>query len=385
MEKGISDKIPAVLQQARKLAGYDLLTIGKNAIYGCFDIIQTAIEAAVAASSIEAKAKSADADTVFYHLGKLSVENVEKMLKSQVRRAVKLVKRKFGDRKFAVAIDYTDEMFYGDEKTDGIVGTKHKKGSNYAFKYLTVNIVTNGCRFFLFAYPVFQRGKNWLYVEKTLDLLEELGLKVHVLLLDREFNESKTLDLLQGRNYRFIIPAVQNSKFNRLKKTADRFPAIARCWKVAGIETTMIMLEEDGHIYGYVTNLPEDFYKNDVYVLSELYSKRWGIETAHRVEDDFRIYTTTKNGFVRYFFFAISVLLYNLWVWVNLSFGAASHTRIKVEELKQLLTKGFEDFWRWLSSPERWLSMLSLGNSKGAQFACFWLPAKPARSAGALS
>jgi hypothetical protein len=36
MEKGILDKIPAVLQQARKRAGYDLLTIGKNAVYGCF-------------------------------------------------------------------------------------------------------------------------------------------------------------------------------------------------------------------------------------------------------------------------------------------------------------------------------------------------------------
>ena len=155
-------------------------------------------------------------------------------------------------------------------------------------------------------------------------------------------------------------------------------------WKIADAETTLVLLEEDGHVYGYLTNLPEKFYRDNAYVLSELYSKRWGIETAHRVEDNFRIYTTTKNGFVRYFFFIISVLLYNLWIWVNLTFGAAFHTSIKVEELKQLLTKGFEDFWRWLSSPERWLSMLSLGNSKEAQFACFWLPVTQAGSAGAL-
>jgi len=375
MEKGISDKIPAVLkQQARKITSYDLLKLGKNALYECFDVIQAAVEAAIATSSIEAKAKSANADTVFYHLGKLSVENVENMLKSHVYRAVKLVKRRFGDRKFAVAIDYTDEMFYGDENTKGIVGTKHKKGSNYAFKYLTVNIVTNGCRFFLFAYPVFQRGNNWVYVEKTLNLLEELGLKAYVLLLDREFNESKTLDLLQARGYSFIIPAVQNSKFNRLKKTADRFPAIARCWKVAGVETTMILLEEEGHIYGYVTNLPEEFYKDDVYVLSVLYSKRWGIETAHRVEDDFRIYTTTKNGIVRYFFFVMSVLIYNLWVWVNLTFGVDGFIFVKVDELRQLLMKLFDDFRQWLSSPDRWFSQHSLENEKRLLFIRFWLP-----------
>jgi len=376
MEKGISDKIPAVLQQARKLASYDLLTIGKNAVHGCFDVIQTAVEAAVAASSIESRAKSANADTVFYHLNKLSVESVETMLKSQVARHVKLIKRRFGNRKFAVAIDYTDEMFYGDKKTGGIVGTKHKKGSNYAFKYLTVNIVTNGCRFFLFTYPIFQRGDNWIYIEKTLDILEELGLKTYVLLLDKEFNDSKTLDLLQSRDYKYIIPANQDKKFERWKNAAERFPAISREWKVAEVETTLVMLEEEQHVYGYLTNLPEDFYKNDVYVLSELYSKRWGIETAHRVEDDFRIYTTTKNGFIRYFFFAISVLVYNIWVWVNLNFGIEGPKRITVEELKQILTKAFEDFWRWLASPERWFSMRSLENAGKVLLhclaACLW-------------
>jgi len=371
METGILDKIPTVLQQARKLAGYDLLKIGKNAVYGCFDIIQTAIEAAAAASSIEAKARTADADTVFYHLNKLAVEDVEKMLKSHVAKEVRLLKRRFGNRKFAVAIDFTDEMFYGDKETEGVVGTKHKNGSNYAFKYMTVNIVTAGCRFFLFACPVFGRGENWRYIEKALDSLEELGIKTHVLLLDKEFNESGTLGLLNERNYGYVIPADKDSKFERWKRAVERLPAIFRSWKIADVETTLVMLDEGEQVYGYLTNLPEGLYKDNAYVLSELYSKRWGIETAHRVEDRFRIFTTTKNGLVRYFFFAISVLLYNLWVWVNLNFGIQYSASMSVEELKQLLTKGFEDFWRWLSSPERWLSLPSLGILGRAQFACF--------------
>jgi len=297
---------------------------------------------------------------------------------------VRHLKRRFGDRKFAVAMDYTDEMFYGNKETHGVVGTKHKDGSNYAFKYMTVNIVTAGCRFFLFSYPIFERGDNWLNIEKALDSLEELEIKTYVLLLDKEFNDSNTLELLDARNYKYVIPADQDSKFERWKKAAERFPAILRGWTISDVETTLIMLEEDGQIYGYLTNLPEKFYKDNAYVLSELYSKRWGIETAHRVEDDFRIYTTTKNGIIRYFFFVISVLLYNLWVWANLNFGVETSVRITVEELKQLLIKGFEDFWRWMVSPERWLSMLSLGNSKGARIACFGWLAKPAGSAGAL-
>ncbi len=372
MEWAFGDKIPAALmQQARKMARDVLLKIGKNALYSVFDIIQPVIEAAVAATSVERKAKTADADTVFYHLEKLSVDDIEKLLKRKVSRAVKLAKRRFGNRKFAVAIDYTDEMFYGDEELAPVVGTKHKDGSSYAFKYLTVNIVMEGCRFFLFTYPIFTRGDNWVYVEKVLDLLEEFCLKTYVLLLDKEFNDSKTLDLLQDRGYWYIIPADQDSKFDRWKKAADRFPATFRGWTVAEVETTLIMLEEEGHIYGYLTNLPEDFYRDDAYVLSKLYSKRWGIETAHRVEDDFRIYTTTRNGTIRYFFFVISILIYNLWVWVNLNFGLVGSLRISVAEIKEILTKSFEEFWRWLSSPERWFSLTS--NEKIGK--CYFLAA----------
>jgi len=365
------DKIPAALmQQARRMARDVLLKIGKNALYSVLDIIQPVIEAAVAVSSIERKAKTADADTVFHHLEKLSVEEIEQLLKRRVKRAVKLAKRRFGDRKFAIAVDYTDEMFYGDEEQAPVVGTKHKDGSNYAFKYLTVNIVMAGCRFFLFAYPIFARGENWFYLEKVLDLLEEFEVKTYVILLDREFNDSKSLCLLQERGYKYIIPADQDSKFERWKKAADRFPAIFRGWSVAEVETTLIMLEEEEQIYGYLTNLPEDFYRDNAFVLSELYSKRWGIETAHRVEDDFRIYTTTRNGVIRYFFFVISVLVYNLWVWVNLNFGLEGNMRITVAEIKEILSKAFDEFWRWRSSSERWFSLPSFGNLKSATFGC---------------
>lgn len=373
MDNALENKIHAALeQQARKLAGFDLLKLGKNAIYGAFCILMTVIEAATDAASIESKAKEADADTVFYHLGKLTVEAVEGMLKANIGRAVKLAKRMFGGRKFAIAIDYTDEMYYGDENNAPVVGTKQKNGSSYAFKYLTVNIVVKDCRFFLFAYPVFERGDNWKYVEKVLDLLGEFDIKTHVLLLDREFNDSMTLELLQERGYCYIIPADQDSKFERWKKAAGKFPAIFRGWNVAGAETDLVMLEEKGHVYGYLTNLPREFYSHDAFVLSGLYAKRWGIETAHRVEDKFRIYTTTKNGVARYLFFAFSVLLYNLWVWINLAFGLSGAASLRVDEMVQMLRKAFEEFWRWLKTPERWFCC-QLEKFGGASF-CAWQP-----------
>lgn len=385
MDSEISDKIPAALMhQARKIANYDLLKIGKNALYSAFTMLMTVVEAAASAASIESTAKAADADTIFYHLSKLTVEEIEKMFKTNVQRSVKLAKRMFGGRKFAIAIDFTDEMFYGDESKAQVVGTKPKNGSSYAFKYLTVNIVVKGCRFFLFAYPVFERGEIWRHVEKVLDVLEEYEIKTYVLLLDREFNDGMTLELLQSRGYWFVIPADQDSKFERWKKAADRLPAIFRGWSIAGVETNLVMLQEEGHVYGYLTNLPEEFYKNNAFVLSELYGKRWGIETAHRVEDRFRIYTTTKNGIVRYLFFAISMLLYNLWVWLNLTFGLSGSANITVDELIGLLLKSFDEFWRWLKSPDRWFCCWVESFGRAAfcpwqQYAACWQPTLPIR------
>jgi putative transposase len=46
-----------------------------------------------------------------------------------------------------------------------------------------------------------------------------------------------------------------------------------------------------------------------------LYSKRWGIETSYRVKKhSFRAKTTSKNYYIRLFYFLFSVLMYNLWI-----------------------------------------------------------------------
>lgn len=369
MRKKVENKIcTAVKKKARQIAKHDLLPMGKNSIYDLFALLLTVIEAAAASSSVELKAMGPDADTVFYHLQKLSVEAVESMLKVFVGRAVKLIKRRFGNRKFAVAIDFTEEMYYGKKGNPSVVGTKHKNGSNFAYRFLTVSIVTNNCRFFLFAYPA-ERGRNSFYVEKVIGILREFEIKAYVLLLDREFNDAETINLLQEEDYCYIIPSDQDSKFKRWAKAAGKYPAIARGWRIADLaETTLVILEEKEHVYGYFTNLPESFYKDDAYALSFLYSKRWGIETAHRVDDKFRIYTTTKEGVFRYFFFVISVLLYNLWVWINLNFGLFGNAAIRVDEIKDMLRKIYDEFLRLLSCPEKWFSFGLQNSFEGVTF-----------------
>jgi putative transposase len=51
--------------------------------------------------------------------------------------------------------------------------------------------------------------------------------------------------------------------------------------------------------------------------IRERYRQRFGIETSYRQRRQGRIYTCTRNPFVRLFFVALSFILRNVWVWIH--------------------------------------------------------------------
>ena len=48
------------------------------------------------------------------------------------------------------------------------------------------------------------------------------------------------------------------------------------------------------------------------------YSRRWGIENSYKTIKDFLAWTTSKDFSVRVFYFGFAVLLYNMWLLVDL-------------------------------------------------------------------
>jgi hypothetical protein len=197
-----------------------------------------------------------------------------------------------------------------------------------------------------------------VHVEAGIEILQKLNINIHVLTMDKEFYSADVINYLQEKNVPLLMPAVQNSKFLREVekiKFPEKLPVVLMNWRVGQprineTETTLVILEEkdektdEMHVFGYITNLPIEFYQDNVLVLSELYSKRWGIETAFRVEDKFDIYTTTRKGEVRYFFFVIGCLLYNFWVFINFCLQIEDFERgkfkilLKIDEMKLFFT-----------------------------------------------
>ena len=375
MLKEVRDKIPSVLRkQARKLENYDLMDMGKNCRLRQCMLLALLVSSAFLGLSPEQKAlndRNFTSDALYHHLSnKVGIDTVEAMLNYFVsKRDIKLLRRRFGGWGFYIAIDFTDEMFYGEKGTAGVVGTKHKNGSNHAFRYMTMCIVTPKGRFLIWAHPMESRKETLFLLNKALIRLEELGLRVHTILLDREFNYTDALALI-GEKYKYITPSDQDKKFKRHVEEKG-CPAYCDDWRIQNkckeqISTQLIVLEEKGHKHGYYTNmLRENFIKN-MEILSHIYGMRWGIETAHREMYGFRVSTTCKKMEIRYLYFVISILLYNLGIWINLFFGLAGATHVTFSEMKEMLRQIFEEFNLWLKSPERWLSMPSFGNARKA-------------------
>ena len=73
------------------------------------------------------------------------------------------------NKPLVVAIDWHDEMYYGDPKAKGVVGTQHKNGSNHAYRYATISVLYNGQRLTLAAATMIHRSKLW-HVKYLLDV-----------------------------------------------------------------------------------------------------------------------------------------------------------------------------------------------------------------------
>jgi len=125
--------------------------------------------------------KALSADTLLHYIKSQGREKLEEAFESQLRENVNRLKRQ---RKLwkpvRVAIDWTDEMFYGDhEKTPMVNGTKQKNGSSYAFQFLTVCILVEGERLVVGVMPLESRSELPEHTLRALEKVRELGVKIH--------------------------------------------------------------------------------------------------------------------------------------------------------------------------------------------------------------
>jgi hypothetical protein len=223
-----------------------------------------------------------------------------------------------------VAIDFTEWPFYGNRKAMMVIGRDHEKGAPACYKFITITIVEPGDRFTLLALPVSVSGltsKEALLTRLITYTLKRV--KINHVYADKGFCDSQSIKIFDKYHLKYLMPMTRYSKVKELLDITPT-PRVINEYPLSSQLVNLIIVEnkKKGEFkkLAFATNMNID--EREVGLseqLSDLYAKRWGIETSYRVKKHaFLAKTTSKNYIVRLFYFLFSVLLYDLWILTDL-------------------------------------------------------------------
>lgn len=276
------------------------------------------------------------ADTLLHYIKSQDQEAMVKAFELELKKSVSKLKRQRKLwKRISIAIDWTDEMYYGEHETTSMVnGTKPKDGSSYAFQFLTIAVLVDGERLVLGVLPIESRSELPTLVLCALARVRELGVKIKDVTVDAGFFSGEMIEGMkaefESNGLKYIIRMPENRKTKNMKKLDGmRFPYTLKLKrrkkrkqdsppepsssnKEVSFEVIAAYDRKKAHMYLFVTNLP---YKSQT--ILHRYNRRWGIETGYRMYNQFLIKTTSRNYIVRLFYFLFACLMYNAWVLYN--------------------------------------------------------------------
>lgn len=274
------------------------------------DALRVLLLASIDNDYVEGCAKSLHAcgQTVRNHLKQ---QNPQSLLQVNQQVIHQMKQRGALNKPIMLAVDWHDEMYYGDPKAEGVVGAQPKHGSSYAYRFATASVLLNGERLTLALTPMLDK-KIFGHAKRLLDCVFELGVKVKLVLFDRGYYSIELIQYLQALNVGFIIPLPELMK--GLVEGEDK-PYRTKTHKKRSsqqVSFRLVTLRDRGKFYIFGTNTclgPKRIRKS--------YRRRWGIETSYRMIGIFLAKTTSKLYRLRQLYFFLAVVLYNLWVLRN--------------------------------------------------------------------
>lgn len=269
------------------------------------------------------------ADIIYKRIKRKSKEEIlaefmkiQNELLSKLRKKFRLTKRKI-----IVLIDKTEIPYWGNKNDEGVVGTKKQKGTSYCFKYTTIHALIENMKVCLHGLPVTFFSDNAKQVDELLSVAEK-KVKIGLVLVDREFANSKIIKVINNHTLKYLAPIEKNDKIKRLIKEAHwRGKDFYQKYEFEnGVVTTLFFTKDESkdfpeplydQYFSWCTNLKVN--DSNRIALTGIFGRRWNIENFYRDgKGNFLIKTKTKLFKVRLFFFLVAALLYNLWQLVRL-------------------------------------------------------------------
>jgi hypothetical protein len=242
-------------------------------------------------------------------------------------KAVRIIGKRFNlsEQDVVLAIDHTDEDFYGDVQGFWIHGWTGEAGVTGKFKFLTCALVSSDIpqKIPLFSVPVHvgqNLAKNVIF---CLSIVRSMVRSIKLVLFDRSFYSKELIMALTDADYPYLIFVPKNRKVAaELKQMAEGERKTVRYQfrlnkdhTVLRGETTLAFLKKvidprNGKSFDWSFATNQEEINLDIV---PTYKGRWRIETGFRVQDEARIKSKSKEIRVRFFFFVYEQLLQLLW------------------------------------------------------------------------
>jgi hypothetical protein len=279
------------------------------------------------------------ADALFHHLKKFSPEELSSRYQHSTDDIIAMAKnRGLLNGPVTVAIDLTDQLYYGDRNDPMVLGIENKLGTNKAYRFATLTVTEKHCRLVIKAIPVAEGFKKHEVVADLLAYAKE-RIEIGVVCMDRGFHSTEVYSTFDAMGVKYLTPAVMTDRTLlaiKGKQPPKIIPFVVKNRDhIKNVQTNLVVvLDNDMEKMCYFTNLELD--RMHTRQLNKLYAKRWGIETAFREMNKFRPKTTSKNYVIRWFYFLFSVCLYNLWEYTNMLLSVIT-VKLDIPDMTTLL------------------------------------------------
>jgi hypothetical protein len=278
------------------------------------EVLSPIIEAGRTNSYVETYSNKAD--TVHRHIKENSERDLKRAFEFNARKAI----GRMGLGKVVLAIDGTEELYFGKNGKLNVRQIKHERGTEEAFAYVVVEIIKPRS-VPLMAIPYKQGDDITAIVKELLNYALSLRIIIEAALFDRGFYIGELIQFLEEKHIKYLIFVPENNAMKNYIALTDKFAWFNHKvkwnkhksnWE---IDTKIVIIWDEiirkgkriEYYWIFATNLKHS--RN----LIKVYKQRWQIETDFRVHDEARIMSKSSIPLVRYFYFLMSLILMANW------------------------------------------------------------------------
>lgn len=275
-----------------------------------------------------------DGDTHLHYIKQLDAMEIASMVNGAIWQMIDAAKKYYSlDRYVDVVIDITYVAYYGDrDEFQMATGAPSSKSYSWCYQMATISIVGEEVKFTLGMRPLRGHIPRAVLVEQLLDIASE-HVSIGTVYADAGFDSIGVMHAVEEAGFSYLIRKSSDDRVDRFADGMDHDVAVKQTHKMektiqgekVTVTPTLVGVpsdrKEDATVT-FVTNLSVSDATKEARGrtrrVMRRYARRWGIENSYKSIKDFLTWTTSRNTAVRVFYFGFAVILYDMWLLVDL-------------------------------------------------------------------